>query len=112
MSNELQAVILNVIGSAYLTYTVLSIGKVAKKRKYILLLAVSVLFGALIAVADPKEAALLPFSTAAFHFLFRFLWHHIGQIRKNIRSMAQPIRFDKTSAGEEQSPALSDKQAS
>lgn len=92
MTSETHGIILNILGCAYLTYTIITM---KKKAGGIFLLSVSALLGILASVADLQEAHLFPFSIAVFHFLFRFLWFLLVQTRKNIRSMAQPLKYEK-----------------
>ena len=111
MSNELQGILLNIIGCAYLTYSLFPDRKRVRKEKATLILVVSMLLGVLLGAADPAGARLVPFSVAAFHFLFRFLRHHCRQIRRNMRSMPQPLRYEQqNSAARKETPAHAERQ--
>lgn len=92
-SSELQGIILNISGCAYLTYVFFEVRKKGGRAKKTFLIIISVILGLLLTIADPAGAGLFPAAVAVFHFLFRFLWYLLKGTGKNLQNMTRPIPF-------------------
>ena len=112
LSSNMQGILFNLAGCAYMTYVLAVLWRRGQKAKKILLLILSVLLGALLCFASPSEGHLFPAAVAVFHFLLQFLAAASGRTKRNLQNMMQPIRFENRKRAEpENKAAHSERQA-